>query len=244
MMLKKILISAGVIYAVCASSAMAQKSGDVVVSLGGSYITPQVSTGNPSVSGTPVYSAQVQSYLNGAQASVGSAAAPTVSAMYMFTDHIGGELQIGYPPKLNMSFVTNNGGSDSGAITAKMLSPVIAAKYYFGEAKSTFRPYLSAGVTYISFSETAVNHGSSLYNYGLANTSASLSSAWAPQLGAGLAYNINDSWIAQAGLTYTQLKTTLTMSGSNPQYPAYATTATSDLKINAMEYSIKLGYKF
>ena len=236
-----IIVSTSIFTPLC----MAQQSGDVVVSLGGSFITPQTSTSNPNLTGNNQLVNQAQqSGLNGAQAKVGNTSTGTISAIYMFTDNLAAELKIGYPPKLNASFSMANGATDSNAISFNMISPVVSAKYFFGDGKSLIRPYLSAGVSYVTFNNITVSSGSTLYQSGIANNGASLSSAWAPQVGAGVAYNINDSWIAQAGATYTQLKTTLTMNGSSTTPYPVSNTTTSDLKIIAMEYNIKIGYKF
>jgi outer membrane protein len=238
------ILAAASIYA---PLSMAQQSGDVVVSLGGSFITPQTSTSNPSLTGNDqlgyINPAQ-QAGLNGAQAKVGNASTGTISAMYMFTDNAAAEIHVGYPPKLNSSFRMANGTFDSNAISFNMIAPAVSAKYFFGDNKSVLRPYLSAGVTYISFNNISVSSGSMLYQQGIANNGASLSSAWAPQFGGGIAYNINDRWIAQAGAVYTQLKTTLTMNGSSVSPYPVSNSTTSELKINAMEYNVKIGYKF
>jgi outer membrane protein len=61
--------------------------------------------------------------------------------------------------------------------------------------------------------------------------------SWAPVYNAGLIYNINERLSVNASVSYSPLKTTATFVGSG-------TTTTGRLKLNPVDYVVRLGYKF
>jgi outer membrane protein len=98
------------------------------------------------------------------------------------------------------------------------------------------RPYLGLGVTHVSFRNVKANTSDPLVAR-LAGTSASLSSSWAPVYNAGLIYNINERFSVNASVSYIPIKTTATFVGSG-------TTTTGRLKLNPLDYVVRIGYKF
>ncbi|WP_397392077.1 OmpW family protein [Polynucleobacter sp.] len=224
----------------------AQGAGDFLASLGVSRLMPTVSNTDPLVSGSDPYGVVVpllQSNLNGASASIGGATPFSMALAYFLTDHLAGELQIGYPPKLNVSFYAPSFGADNNAISANALAPVAQAKYFFFDPQASIRPYLGLGVTYISFTGVSVSSDSALYRNGVANQGAKMDAVWSPVLSAGALYALDRNWSVGAGVTYVPMKTVLTMYGSTPEAGATTSTSTT-LRISAMEYGLKLGYRF
>jgi outer membrane protein len=98
------------------------------------------------------------------------------------------------------------------------------------------RPYLGLGITHASFRNVEINRSDPLVVL-LAGTSASLRSSWAPVYNAGLIYNFTERLSINASVSYIPLKTTATFVGSG-------TTTTARLKLNPIDYVVRLGYKF
>ncbi|MNE77234.1 Outer membrane protein W precursor [compost metagenome] len=110
------------------------------------------------------------------------------------------------------------------------------AKYLFHTPADKVRPYLGLGVTHASFRDAKINQSDPLV-VRLAGTSVSLSSSWAPVYNAGLIYNINERLSINASVSYIPLKTNATFVGSG-------TTSTTRLRLNPVDYVVRLGYKF
>jgi outer membrane protein len=213
--------------------AFAQKAGDTILGLGVAVIAPRESLGPVTSTGpaAPVFNAATA----GATASIDSVATVSLSVLYMFTDDIAAELTLGVPPRLDLD-VELRSGPHPGAASARELTPALVGKYLFRTPADKVRPYLGLGVTHASFKHVRINRSDPLV-VRLAGTSASLSSSWAPVYNAGLIYNINERLSINASVSYIPLKTTATFVGSG-------TTSTARLKLNPVDYVVRLGYKF
>jgi len=213
--------------------AFAQKAGDTILGLGVAVIAPRESLGPLTSTGpaAPLFNAATA----GATASIDSVATMSLSVLHMFTDQVAAELTLGVPPRLDVD-VQLRSGSHPGAASAKELTPALVAKYLFRTPADRWRPYLGLGVTHASFRDVRINRSDPLVVQ-LAGTSASLSSSWAPVYNAGLIYNINERLSVNASVSYIPLKTTATFVGSG-------TTTTGRVKLNPVDYVVRLGYKF
>lgn len=236
-----------------ASGAFAQQAGDTIGSFGIAHLSPHTSLGQTNTTGsnTPIPALgniSAPTYFNaqlaGATADIGDDDTLSLSVLHMLTDHIAMEFTLGVPPKMNVNLNAPNGSapqSHPGAATAKVLTPALVGKYLFMDTSSDYRPYLGLGVTRASFSGVTVNKNDPTVN-ALAGNSASLSSSWAPVYNAGMIYNINDKWSVNGSISYIPIKTDVTLVG--PGVGAGAVTTTATLKINMVDYVVRLGYKF
>jgi outer membrane protein len=223
-----------------ASSALAQQAGDTIGSLGIAYISPDAKLGQMTATGPAggAFTAQ----LAGASADIDGKTTLSMSVLHMFTDDIAAEFTLGVPPKLNVNLNTPNGAGPShpGAATAKVLTPALVGKYLFLDKSSAYRPYLGLGLTRVSFSGVTVNKSDATVN-AVAGSSASLSSSWAPIYNGGVIYNINDKWSLNGSISYIPIKTDVTLAGAGA---GTGTTTTGTLKINLVDYVVRVGYKF
>jgi outer membrane protein len=234
------------------SPSWAQKSGDLILSIGGAYMKPNaslghltsVSTDNTGTHNIPAQVPNTQDYFNaatqGATASIKGTTTETLGVFYMWTDQIATEVTIGIPPKMSVD-VGLSSGTLSGASTAKVIDPSLVAKYLFNNTGDQIRPYLGLGFTNASFTSVQANTSNSTVN-SLAGTSVSLSSSWAPVFNAGFFYNLDEKWSVNTSLSYVPLKTTVTFVG--PGYTVAPVTTTGVLTINPWDLVIRVGYKF
>lgn len=223
-----------------ANGALAQQAGDTIGSVGIAYISPDARLGQMTSTGPA--GAAFTSQLSGASADIDGRTTLSMSVLHMFTDDIAAEFTLGDPPKLTVNLNTPNGAAQShpGAATAKVLTPALVGKYLFMDKSSAYRPYLGLGVTRVSFSGVTANKSDATVN-AVGGGSASLSSSWAPIYNAGIIYNINDKWSLNGSLSYIPIKTDVTLTGAGA---GTGTTTTGTLKINLVDYVVRVGYKF
>ncbi len=149
-----------------AGSAMAQKAGDNVVTVGAAYISFDSSVGKLTSTGSSPAEATafnaVNNELGTTTAKANNTELLTASFLHMFTDHWAGEFIAGVPPdvKLNLS-IPGAGIAYGGTLpttypngaSAKSWTPTVFAKYLFNEPADTFRPYLGLGISYAWFTD-------------------------------------------------------------------------------------------
>lgn len=237
-------VFAGAAALVMSTVAHAQSAGDFVVNVGWFHFAPQDSSQPLTVNalGSSVTAA-------GTGASIADTDTVGLTATYFVTDHVAAAAALGIPPRFRL---TGTGSlSPLGQIgSAYEWSPALLMKYYFNDAKSNFRPYIGAGVSYVWFTgvklEPATASGAFLYSPALGNalegpTTAKLSSSFAPVVNAGLTYNINDHWSVDFSLSYMWLSTRAKLTTQSALGPV---TSTTKLKINPLISLVSVGYKF
>jgi outer membrane protein len=232
------------------NAAFAEQAGDTVFSLGVAHLSPSTSLGQTNTTGSaapdPAFGnvpapAYFNAALSGASASIDSKNTVSTSLLHMFTDNIAAEFTIGIPPKMNFNISSPAAGSHPGAATAKVWTPALVGKYLFLDKSSDYRPYLGLGMTYVSFKDVTTNKNDPTVA-AIAGTSASLDSKWEPVYNAGLIYSINDKWSINGSISYIPIKTDITLVG--PGGTTGPVTTTGTLKINMVDYVVRLGYKF
>ncbi|EGQ8322818.1 outer membrane protein OmpW [Vibrio cholerae] len=149
---------------------------------------------------------------------------------YMFTDNISFEVLAATPFSHKIS--TDLLGLGDIAET-KHLPPTFMVQYYFGEANSTFRPYVGAGLNYTTFFDESFN--STGTNNALSDLK--LDDSWGLAANVGFDYMLNDSWFLNASVWYANIETTAT-------YKAGADAKSTDVEINPWVFMIAGGYKF
>ncbi|WBY03135.1 outer membrane beta-barrel protein [Ramlibacter tataouinensis] len=228
----KILLACSPLLLAC-PGAMAQQAGDTIVGAGLAVLSPRESLGP--LSSTGPGAAALNAATAGATADIDTVATLSLSVLHMFTDNLAAELTLGVPPKLKVD-VHLRSGSHIDAASAREITPALVGKYLFMRPGDRWRPYLGLGVAYTKFDQVRINRSDPLV-VGLAGTSASLSSEWSPVVAAGFIYNIDDRWSVNASVSHLRLKTTATLVGAGG-------TTTGELKLNPVDYVVRLGYRF
>ena len=209
---------------VAGSAAQAQSAGTWMARVGAIGLYPQVSSGNLSPPAFPNTQTDVSSdwTLGG-------------GITYMITDN----WSVDVPVALPFTHTLTGAGAIAGVGTigtTKALPVTVWGQYRFGEAKSTFRPYLGAGLTYAYFfDENATNTLNALSGGTPSNpTTFSIQSKFALGVQAGATYAFNERWFLDGMVGYTWLKNTTTLS----------TGQTQPMTLNPVSVAISIGYKF
>lgn len=219
----KILL--GAVATLCLSgSALAQSAGSFVVYGGAVQIQPQVESGDltaPSLPGTKVDVKKASAFVGG--------------ITYYWTDNISIDLPIGGPFKHD---VVGAGAIDGvGKLgTVKALPMTLLAQYRFGDASSSVRPFVGAGLTYGYFFRPKATAVLSGITGGTPSnpTTLSMKSRLGPTLEVGAAYNVTKEWSASLSATKTFLKTTGSLS----------TGQTIETTLDPVCIKFSIGYRF
>lgn len=211
--------------AACAAlPASAQSAGSVLVRLGATQIKPNVDSGDlspPSLAGT--------------KASIRSDTQLSGGLTYMVTDNVSIDLPIALPFKHELDGDgAINGVGKIGEV--KALPITLLGQYRFLDAKSAFRPYVGAGLTYAKFFKAQSTSALSGLTGGspTSPTTLSVKSKLAATVQAGMSFVVSDRWSVDANVTHTFLKTRATLS----------TGQTLDMKVNPDSFSLAVGYAF
>ncbi|BDH45655.1 outer membrane protein OmpW [Salmonella enterica subsp. enterica serovar Choleraesuis] len=148
---------------------------------------------------------------------------------YMATDNIGIELLAATPFHHKVGLPGINGSIAS----VNQLPPTLVAQWYFGDAKSTFRPYIGAGVNYTMFFDEKFNHNG--HRNGLSDLS--LSNSWGVAGVVGADYMINKDWLINASVWYIDLDTDVSFKAGG-QHQSY------NLDVNPWVFMFSAGYRF
>ena len=203
----------------------AQSASTWLIQGGFTHIAPKVSSGNlsaPSPAGTTV--------------DVSANTKPTLQVTYMVNDHvaIAVPLGLGFKHKL-LGTEAIAGTGQIGTVTA--LPVTVFGQYRFGEAQAGFRPYAMLGMSYAWFHDakgSAALNGLNPINPTGGSTNLKVESKFAPSLGFGLTYKVNDLWFVDASYAKTFLKTTTTLS----------TGQTIQTRLNPDMITLGIGRKF
>ena len=205
-------------------SAFAQSAGSFVVYGGAVQITPQVESGDltaPSLPGTKVDVKKASQFVGG--------------ITYYWTDNISIDVPIGLPFKHD---VVGAGAIEGvGKLgTVKSMPITLLGQYRFGEANSTLRPFVGAGVTYGKFFKPKATAVLSGITGGTPSnpTLLSMKSRFGGTLEAGLAYNVTRDWSASLSVTKTFIKTTGSLS----------TGQTIETTLDPVSIKFGVGYRF
>ena len=206
------------------SAAHSQSAGTWMARVGATGIYPQVSSGNLSPPAWPNTQTDVSSdwQLGG-------------GVTYMITDN----WSVDVPLALPFTHTLTGAGAISGVGTigtTKAIPAPVFGQYRFGEAKSVFRPYLGAGLTYAYFyDENATNTLNALSGGTPSNpTTFSIESKFALTVQAGATYAFNERWFLDGVVSYTWLKNTTTLS----------TGQTQPMTLNPVAFAVAVGYRF
>ncbi len=226
------------------SSAWALKAGDNFVAVGAAYVSPSISADSLSYSGNVILppSTALPGPLPLSSASASSTTTGALILGHMYTDHLGLVLDIGFPPKTNLSMgqavLTQGATVEIGSV--KLWSPMLVGRYYFLDASSAFRPYLGAGVTYTEFRSLSLN----ATGQGFAPNGASIDSAWGWVGSAGFNYDIKRTpYFLTGSLTYVHTNTTLHINNLVDPAPV-GPSSTTNLRLGNTIGFFGVGYRF
>jgi len=207
-----------------AAGAQAQSAGTLMVRAGATQIKPNVSSGDltpPSFVGT--------------QADIRADTQFAGGVSYMLTDSIAIDVPLSLPFKHDI--VGAGAIAGVGKIgEVRALPMTLLGQYRFLDAKSAFRPYVGAGITYAKFYKARSTAALSALTGGTPSnpTTIDVKSKFAATLQLGASYTFSERWFVEADLTHTFLKTRTTLS----------TGQTLDTKLDPDSYSIAIGYTF
>lgn len=208
----------------CAAAAQAQTAGTWLGRIGGTKITPNVTSDDltaPSLAGT--------------KASIDSSSRLSGGITYMVSDNLAIDVPLAVPFQHDIS----GDGAILGAGKigdVKALPVTVLAQWRFLEANAPVRPYVGAGITYAAFygakstsTLTALTGGTP------ANpTTLSIDSKWAPTFLLGASFQLKGGWFVDAAYTYTPLRTRTTLSSGQ----------TMDTTLNPSSVSLAIGMRF
>lgn len=129
--------------------------------------------------------------LAGSDAKTGDATTVILVYERLLTPHLGAELVLGWPPRIDahatgpLAGLTQQLGISNTVLSAKNVSPTLLVNYYFGDPANTWRPYLGAGVNYTRFSGVRSS---------LPVTRLKMSDSWGPAAQVGIAYAFAPGW--------------------------------------------------
>ncbi|WP_067215015.1 OmpW family outer membrane protein [Marinomonas gallaica] len=194
------LLSAAI---VSAPFAMAHEAGDMFVRGGLINVMPDESS-------------------TGLDLSVGNDLQVGLTATYMYSDNVGIELLAATPFTHD---VTLAGAGKIGEVSH--LPPSLMAQYYFGNAESTVRPYVGAGLNYTVFFDEETTGA-------IAGTDLDLDNSFGLALQAGVDYNISKNLFVNASLWYMDISTDVKLDGVK----------SAELDIDPLGFMASVGYTF
>ncbi|EEY45460.1 outer membrane protein OmpW [Vibrio mimicus] len=214
--MKQTICGVAVLAALISAPVLAHQEGDFIVRAGIASVVPNDSSDK-------ILGSQ-------SELSVNSDTQLGLTLGYMFTDNISFEVLAATPFSHKISTDLSNLG-DIGK--TKHLPPTFMVQYYFGEANSTIRPYVGAGLNYTTFFDEGFNS----IGEGAGLSDLKLDDSWGLAANAGVDYMLNDSWFLNASVWYANIETTAT-------YKAGSDAKSTDVKINPWVFMIAGGYKF
>ena len=165
------------------SSVVAHEAGEFFFRVGSATVRPNESSNNVLCMGS---------------FNVDNNTQPGFTFTYMATDNIGVELLAATPFKHKVGL-----GPTGDLATVHHLPPTLMAQWYFGDAGSTFRPYLGVGVNYTMFFDNKFNDTGK--ESGLSDLS--LKNSWGVAGQAGVDYLIDKNWLINASVWYMDIDT-------------------------------------
>lgn len=215
--MKKTLCGLAVVSVLASGSVFAHQQGDILLRAGLAAVVPNDS------------SDKILGSQN--ELSVNSNTQLGLTLGYMLTDNISVELLAATPFSHDIS--TDLGGlGDIGK--TKHLPPTVMVQYYFGEAGSTWRPYVGAGLNYTNFFDEKFNDTGK--TAGLSDLK--LDDSWGLAANVGVDYMLDDNWFFNASVWYANIETTAKYNH------ATLGAQSTDVKINPWVFMISGGYKF
>ncbi|SIR53704.1 outer membrane protein [Aeromonas sp. RU39B] len=192
--------------AIASPIAMAHQAGDFLVRGGAAMVVPHESSDD---------------VLNTGELKVNNNTQLGLTLGYMVTDNIGVELLAATP----FSHTVSTRGLGEVA-KVKHLPPTLMGQYYFGDAKSTVRPYVGVGVNYTTFFDEE-GRGA------LSGTSVKVDDSWGVAGQVGVDVALNERWFMNASAWMIDIDTDV-----------HTAVGTIKTQIDPYVFMLAAGYRF
>jgi len=163
-----------------------------------------------------------------------------ITGTYMLSDNLGLEVLAATPFKHDIYVA----GTSLKAGSSKQLPPTVSVQYYFGQSSSQFRPYAGLGVNTTIFFEEEIDDqlNSALDGIvglpaGTVDASLELDQSWGLAAQVGFDYMLNEKWVINGAIWYTDIDTDATIRTAVADVPF-------DVEIDPLVYFLSIGYKF
>lgn len=199
-----------------------QSAGHWSYTVGNTFITPKVSSGDMSGPGPA-----------GIKIDVGHAYAPTLSASTMLNDHLATEFRFGLPTRHDIS---GKGTYDNVGKIASIRQTLASLflQYRFQNATAAFRPYIGVGLAYAHFPDVT---STTTLDALLGPTTIKADDHFGGAAQIGAIYRLTDRWFVDASVTKTFLKTKLTLTSG-------CIVRTIDARLDPVSVNVSVGYQF
>ncbi|MGO1298772.1 MAG: outer membrane protein OmpW [Vibrio sp.] len=214
--MKKTLCGLAVISALFSANVLAHQQGDFFVRAGLASVVPLDSSDD------------ILGSNDGLKVNTATQLGLTID--YMLTDHISLELLGATPFEHDIS--TDFGGLGEVA-TTKQLPPTLMVNYYFNEPAAKWQPYAGIGVNFTNFYDNSFNDTGK--DAGLSDLD--LDNSWGAAVDIGVDYQVNEHWLVNAAVWYTDIRTTA-------HYKVAGDEHSTNVDINPLVFMASVGYKF
>ena len=162
----------------------------------------------------------------GADVETGDATTLILEYERLLTPHLGIELAIGIPPRIEARATGSVAFLGDDVFSARSVSPVIGLTWHFGEPGDKWRPYAGMGLNYTKFIDIESRLAS--------DVEIEDSVGWAVK--AGVEYSISPRWGLFASVTAMDVKSKIVASG--------ATVLQSTIDFRPVVYALGAAYRF
>lgn len=175
-------LAAILIAALSATSVAAQSQGDWTLGFGLGSVMPKSGNGT----------------LAGGEADIGNDIRPTITAEYFIRDNLGIELLAATPFEHDVNI---DGVGFAGSI--KHLPPTLSLNYHF-PTQSAWKPYVGAGITYVTFFDETSPLGT-----------LELDDSFGVSVQAGIDYEISSKAALRANIRWMDIDSDVQLNGAN-----------------------------
>ena len=215
--------------AITSPLAQAHQAGDIIVRAGAVTVDPHENSDD-------IWVGALGTKVAGSKATLDSDTQLGLNFAYMLTDHVGIELLAATPFNHNVGVKGMPGtfaGLNGKLGELKHLPPTLSVVYYPLDAKSTFQPYVGAGINYTWFFDTKLS--SSAEDKGFSGLD--MQDSWGLAAQVGMDYMLTDNIMINAQLRYIDIETTGTTNYGGDKVKV-------DVDVDPWVYMVGLGYKF
>lgn len=221
--------------AITITPAFAYEKGDWIIRAGLASVQPNDDSTPLTLNGTEL--SQLGLGLPRTEASVESNEQLGITLTHMLSQNWGIGLLVATP----FSHDVNADALGVKAAEVKHLPPTLTAQYYFNGGNSSFQPFIGAGINYTVFfdEESDSQLNTALAGLGATgNADVDLDSSVGLALEAGFDYRLDDNWLLNLSVWYTDIETT-----ANFETPGLGTIST-DVDIDPWVILGSFGYSF
>lgn len=232
---KFVILAPIIASALISTNTMAYETGEWIVRAGTASVQPNDDSGALALNGTNLENLGLG--LPSSKAEVGDNVQLGLTITYILNPNWGVELLAATP----FSHDINVAGLGVKAGSTKQLPPTLIFQYYPMGNNAKIQPYLGLGINYTLFFSEDVDGELDAALAGLGATSGAgldLKNSWGLSAEIGLDYEINENWLVNASVWYTDIdtKATFTVPGLGK--------ITTNVEIDPLVYMLSLGYKF